>query len=170
MDQGFSNHAVKGSTVKAWGGTDLIRLFNVALDMFCIIGYDGYFKQVSPAWERALGYTDTELLAKPYVEFIHHDDRASTLSATLQITQGIQVINFQNRYVAKDGAFHWLSWNSVPYPDEQLIYAVARDIADIKLREARQAAAYTVTRVLATARDLPIAAPEILRVVCERLD
>jgi len=150
--------------------TDLIRLFNVALDMFCIVGYDGYFKQVSPAWERALGYTDAELLAKPYVEFIHPDDRAPTVSAAVQISQGIQIINFQNRYMAKNGTYHWLSWNSAPYPDEQLIYAVARDVTDIKLREARQAAAYTVTRVLATARDLPIAAPEILRVVCERLD
>src|SRR5262247_3932203 len=150
--------------------SDLDRLFNLSLDMFCVAGFDGYFKRLSPSWERTLGFTDVELMSKPYLEFIHPDDRQSTLAAAAQAVAGTKIIRFRNRYLAKDGTYRWLSWNSVPFPEQQLAYAVARDITGSKRREDRQAAAYAVTRVLATATTLDIAAPEILRAVCEGLN
>jgi formate hydrogenlyase transcriptional activator len=149
---------------------DLNRLFSLVVDMLCIAGHDGYFKQLSPAWERTLGYTEAELLAKPYLEFIHPDDRQPTIAAAERLSAGMKVMEFRNRYLAKDGTYRWLWWNAAPFTEEGLVYAVARDITDHKRLEDRRAAAYAVTRVLATALTLDAAAPEIIRVVCEGLD
>src|SRR2546426_6222741 len=108
--------------------TDLERLFNLVVDPLCIAGFDGYFKQINPAWARTLGYTEDELLAKPYLDFVHPDDREPTVGAAADVSSGVTVLESRNRYRAKDGTYRWLAWNAFPSAEDQLIYAVARDI------------------------------------------
>jgi PAS domain S-box-containing protein len=111
---------------------ELDRFFSLSLDLMCVAGFDGYFKRLNPAWQRVLGYTSGELLSRPYLDFIHPDDRAPTTTAAGTLSGGGQVISFENRYRAKDGSYRWLEWAAVPYPDEQAIYAAARDITERK--------------------------------------
>lgn len=111
---------------------ELDRFFSLSLDLMCVVGFDGYLKRVNPAWQRVLGYTSDELLARPYLDFIHPDDHVPTTSEALKLSGGGQVIAFENRYRAKDGKYRWLEWAAVPYPDEQVIYAAARDITERK--------------------------------------
>jgi len=146
------------------------HLFEVSLDLFCVAGFDGYFKRLNPAWERTLGFTPQELLAKPYLDFVHPDDRAATIAAAAQAAAGTHVISFENRYVSKDGSYRWLLWNASPIAEQQLVYATAHDITNRKRTEARRAAGYAVTRVLAEASTLAEAAPRILREVGGSLD
>jgi PAS domain S-box-containing protein len=111
------------------------RFFNLSLDMLCIAGFDGFFKQLNPAWERTLGWTKEELLAKPYVEFIHPEDREPTAKEARRVSEGKDTISFENRYLCKDGSYRWLQWKGTPLMDRQMIYATSRDVTERKESE-----------------------------------
>jgi PAS domain S-box-containing protein len=106
------------------------RHFNLSLDMICIAGFDGRFKHVNPAFERCLGYRPEELVGRPFLDFVHPEDREGTEREAAAIPDGNGTIHFRNRYLDKAGEVHWLEWTSAPLPDEGLIYAVARDVTD----------------------------------------
>src|SRR5262249_37956184 len=111
------------------------RLFAMSIDMLCIGSFDGYFKLVNPAWERVLGYSMEEMTSRPWLDFVHPDDRDATIHEGDNLSSGVSVIRFHNRYRALDGSYRWLSWMAAPYPERQLIYAVARDITEAKQTE-----------------------------------
>ncbi len=108
------------------------RFFDMSLEMLCIATNEGYFKELSPEWERALGWTIEELKSRPYAEFVHPDDRNVTDVEKQRLRMGGTVIDFENRYRTKDGGYRWLSWRCIPEPERGLIYAVARDVQDQK--------------------------------------
>src|SRR5581483_5301174 len=88
------------------------RFFELSRDMICVAGFDGHFKTVNPAWESALGFSREELLARPFIEFVHPDDRAATETEAKKLSVGGETVNFENRYRAKDGSYHWLAWSA----------------------------------------------------------
>src|SRR5580693_1006346 len=148
---------------------ELDQLFTLSLDMICISGFDGYFKRINPAWEGTLGIPKEELLSRPYIDFVHPDDREATLNEARKMDQGELTISFENRYRSADGTYLWLLWNATPNKSLKLIFAVARDITQRKHTERRLATGYAVTNLLADAESLEAAAPEILKAICEGL-
>jgi PAS domain S-box-containing protein len=105
------------------------RFMKLSADLFCIGGFDKYFKNLNPSWERALGFTAQELMAKSYTEFVHPDDREATVVETSRLeSPGTTCFAFENRFLCKDGSYKWLSWNAVSVPEQGLTYAVARDV------------------------------------------
>jgi PAS domain S-box-containing protein len=116
------------------------RIFNLSSDLISVTDFDGNFKRVNPAFERTLGFSIEELLSRPYVEFIHPDDRTRTVTAADGVTRGGEAVEFENRWLRKDGSVCWLEWNGRSAPGEPVIYATARDITERKQLEAQQAA------------------------------
>jgi len=114
---------------------ELDRFFSLSLEMLCIAGFDGYFKRLNPIWEKTLGFTVEEMCSKPFIEFVHPEDREATRRETQKLASGINVISFENRYRCKDGSYRWLQWNSTMSLENRLIYAAARDITGRKRRE-----------------------------------
>jgi two-component system sensor histidine kinase/response regulator len=121
---------------RKWANEELDRFFRLSLDLFCVATFDGYFVRVNPAWQHVLGFTDAELCASPFIEFVHPDDRAATVSSLSALTTGGHVIDFENRYRARDGSYKWLQWTAAPFPAQGLVYAAARDVSDRKSAEA----------------------------------
>src|SRR5574341_544700 len=146
------------------------QFFSFSLDLLCIAGFDGYFKHLNPTWQKTLGFSNEELLSKPYLEFVHPEDRASTIAEAQKLSSGGVTIIFQNRYLCKDGSYKWLSWNATPLREQSLIYATARDITDRKRADKRLAAQYALTRVLADAATMEEVTPKILQAVCESVE
>jgi PAS domain S-box-containing protein len=106
------------------------RIFEHSVEMMSVAGFDGYFKVLNPAWERTLGWSVSELLSKPWNDFVHPDDVEATNRIKAEIVDGREAYRFQNRYRCKDGSYKWLSWNAFPYPEENVMFAVARDVTD----------------------------------------
>ena len=134
---------VRDVTLRKQAEEERRRFFSLSLDLFCIAGFDGYFKDLNPAWTTTLGFPLEELLATPFVEFVHPDDREATLSEAAALAEGTIAVSFENRYVCKDGSHRRLLWSAAASIEEQRIYAVARDITERKETEkelARQAA------------------------------
>ncbi len=105
------------------------RFFSLSLDMLCIAGMDGYFKQINPAVSEILGFSAEEIMARPFLDSVHPDDRAATLTELAKLKRGERSTEFENRYQCKDGSWKWLSWNSYLVVEEGLLYATARDIS-----------------------------------------
>lgn len=108
------------------------NVFALSLDLFCIAGFDGYFKRLNPAWEKTLGFTAEEMTKRPYLDFVHPDDRSATLAEAEKIVAGIPTLTFENRYVAKDGSTKWFLWSATPVKERGLTYAAARDVTERK--------------------------------------
>jgi PAS domain S-box-containing protein len=128
---------------------ELEGIFNLSLDLLCIAGTDGYFKRVNPAFEQTLGYTSEDLLSKPFIDFVHPDDREPTYKSMESLASGIDVARFENRYIRSDGAERWLQWSARSVPDEGLIYAAARDVTDSRRASEEQAALRRVATLVA---------------------
>ena len=115
---------------------ELDQFFNLSLELLCIANTDGYFMRLNPAWERSLGYSREELMAKRFLDFVHPDDLDRTHKAVSTLASQQKVIYFENRYRCKDGAYRWLEWTSAPAGN--LIYAAARDVTE-RLKEEAEA-------------------------------
>ena len=122
---------------RKWAGEELDRFFRLSLDLFCVATFDGYFVRVNPAWQTVLGFSEAELRASPFMDFVQPEDRAATGSAISALMTGGQVVGFENRFRTKDGADKWLQWTAAPFAAQGLIYAAARDVTDRKSAEAR---------------------------------
>jgi PAS domain S-box-containing protein len=107
------------------------RFFSLSLDLMCVVGFDGFPKELNASWEEALGLPKNELLATRLEEFLHPDDREAARERVLRLseTSGM-ILSWENRLRRKDGTYRWLLWSAVGVPREKVYYAAARDITE----------------------------------------
>lgn len=117
--------------------TEANIFFELSHELFCIAGFDGFFKQLNPEWTKVLGYSSSELTSRPYLEFVHPEDREMTMSQADFLIQGKHIHFFENRYIAKDGSIKWLLWSASSDMEKGLVYAVAHDVTQRRQTEAQ---------------------------------
>ena len=136
------------------------RFFELSIDLLCQLGFNGYFKRLNPAWERTLGFTRAELMSRPFIEFVHPDDRERTLAQNGEVRSGGQALGFENRYRCRDGTYRWLRWNAAPDATWSVIYSVARDVtAQKEAEEERERLVRELQAALAEVRTLQAILP-----------
>ena len=111
------------------------RFFQISTDIMVIADPQGCFKKVNPACLQVLGYSEEELLTKPFIDFVHPDDRQMTRDEMARQIRTGASHDFENRYVCKDGTLLWLSWRATHDEGEKVTYATARDITERKREE-----------------------------------
>jgi PAS domain S-box-containing protein len=127
------------------------RVFTLSLDLLCIAGFDGYLKRANPAWQRTFGYTEHELLSRPFLDFVHPDDRGRTEAVVAELARGHDLMEFENRHLCRDGSVRWMQWTARPVPEQGVAYAVGRDVTDRRRSEVEQAALRRVATLVARA-------------------
>ncbi|BAZ08372.1 multi-sensor hybrid histidine kinase [Calothrix sp. NIES-4071] len=107
------------------------RFFTFSPDLCCIIGMDGFIRKVNPAFEKILGFAEREVMAQPYVVFVHVDEVPATIEAFSNLKRGITT-RYNSRYKCKDGSYKWIEWVVEPILEEEVMYAVGRDVGQHK--------------------------------------
>src|SRR3984957_2853422 len=142
---------------------DLVGLFDLSHDAFCIAGFDGYLKRANPAFARSLGDTVEELLARPFMDNVYPDDVESVRALLAELATGSDTVGFECREVCADGSVCWFEWSTSSRPEDGVVYGVARDVTDRRMANAELGA----LRRVATLAAEGVAPSELLAIVAE---
>jgi PAS domain S-box-containing protein len=122
--------SVRDVSLRKQAEDKMTKFFRLSTDMMCVADAEGHFRELSPAFEQVLGWSREELLAYPYLDLVHPDDREQTIKEARRVFDGDGEVNFENRYRCKDGSYKWLQWRPFREIDEGMIYAIARDVTE----------------------------------------
>ena len=140
LDEGLIYWIGRDVTERRQAESVLSRFFRLSPDLMVVVGFDGLWKRVNPAYETRLGYTEAEVLGRPFLEFAHPDDREQISAVNLRVREGTPLRAFEARGVCKDGSYRWIEWTAAPVIEEGLIYAVGRDVTERHQGESELAA------------------------------
>ncbi len=104
--------------------------FSRSEDLLCLLGLEGNFQQINPAWEGTLGFTPEELVNRPFIAGVHPEDREQTVAEMATLSGEIERITVQNRYQRKDGTYQWVEWKISQSIPEGVMYGLGRKIPD----------------------------------------
>ncbi len=113
------------------------HLFDISNDLLSITNFDGFFTKVNSKWVELLGFEEDELISRPFISFVHPDDKAETQKEAKALIEGQgEAIQFINRYQKKNGETIWLEWNTVADYEQKILFSVARDVSEkIRLQD-----------------------------------
>ncbi len=118
------------SASSATGLAESDRFFNLALDLLCVIGRDGYLRRFNPAFEKTLGFASHELISRPLLSLVHPDDRAAVRQILGELADGEAIRDFESRHRRRDDAYRLISWRVTFDVETQTYHGVARDITE----------------------------------------
>jgi PAS domain S-box-containing protein len=144
---------------------ELIGLFDLSHDAFCIAGFDGYLRRANPAFARSLGYTLEELLARPFMHNVYPDDVESVEAVLAELAAGKDIVGFECREVCADGSVRWFEWSTSSRPQAGIVYGVARDVTERRMANTELSA----LRRVATLAAEGVAPSDLFAVVAEEV-
>jgi PAS domain S-box-containing protein len=134
-DVSFALESIETGRMHQRVTSELDQFFALSLDMLCISDLEGDMQRLNPAWERTLGFTTAEICSKPWVEFVHPEDRPRALEALAGFRAGAGVSHLELRFRSKNGSYKWLVGSATPALDRGVVFAAMSDITERKLLE-----------------------------------
>ena len=131
-----------------------LNVVDLLLDAVCIVEPDSTIVFVSPAFERIFGYAPQEVVGRRMLDLVHPDDKPSTAQQARSIMDGELQLQFENRYMRKDGTIAHIRWTARYVPERNVRLAVAHDITERKFTESMQEAIYAISEAAHTAQSL----------------
>lgn len=99
-------------------------------DLLMVLGVDGIYRAVNPAWSKILGYEPEEVVGRSFLDFIWPEDTERTREAHDQAILNRQLTGLEKRYKHKDGTYRWISWHTAT--EGGCVYGYGRDITTQK--------------------------------------
>jgi PAS domain S-box-containing protein len=131
-DLSFALESMELERMRQHAVAELDQFFDLSLDLLCICNLDGYMRRLNPAWEKTLGFSAAELGSKPWIEFVHPEDRPRAEASLKELRSGIQIDNLEIRFLSKSGAYRWLVGSATPALEQGVVFAAVRDITERK--------------------------------------
>lgn len=114
---------------------ELQKILNLSLDIICTTDSEGRFVSMNAACTRIFGYTAEEMIGKNYTEFVSHDDFHKSKEVAQNIYSGIEITNFENNFIHKDGSLVTMFWSARWQEADQTMYSVGKDITQVRIVE-----------------------------------
>lgn len=112
------------------------QFFEMSADIMCIMGLDGRFRRLNPAFHTILGHAAADTATRPFIDFIHPEDARDSHQHFDELRrQGIPV-EFECRYRTVQGDYRWLAWSLRPSGHDEAVFAMARDVTEHKRTQA----------------------------------
>jgi PAS domain S-box-containing protein len=106
--------------------------FALRRDLLATTDSRGRFTSLNGTWERVLGWSREELMARSIIDLVHPEDLERTRAeGGLVASESREVVDFENRLRTKDGEYRWLSWHA--YSDGEMWLTAAADVTEDKL-------------------------------------
>ncbi|HYW03340.1 MAG TPA: diguanylate cyclase [Gammaproteobacteria bacterium] len=143
----------------------LPKVMDLLLDLVCVVDRDGRYVYVNAACERVLGYRAAELIGRRMIELVHPNDRQRTIEAAERVANGYSHIDFENRYLRKDGGVVHLMWSARWSQADDVRLAVARDVTELRRTTGVRDALYLISEAAHAAEGLDQLYAHIHRIV-----
>ncbi|MFY3386784.1 diguanylate cyclase domain-containing protein [Paracidovorax sp. MALMAid1276] len=147
-----------------------LNVVELLLDAVCMVEPDSTIVYVSPAFERIFGYTPQEVIGRRMLDMVHPEDLAVTAQQAQNVMDGELQLQFENRYIRKDGSVVHVRWTARWVPERNVRLAVAHDITERKITEFLQAATYAISEAAHAARTLHTLFERIHQIIGTLLD
>ena len=113
----------------------MLLFFDQSMDLIGIANYDTRILEVNPAFEKTLQYPRGEIWGRSYLEFVHPDDLEESRRVVRRMSEGENIVAFENRFATRGGDYVRIAWNVVSDPASQSIYAIGRDVTEQRRME-----------------------------------
>ena len=142
-----------------------LNVVDLLLDAVCVVNPDSTIVFVSPAFERILGYTPAEVVGRRMLDMVHPDDLRATEQQAQSVMDGQPQLQYENRYLHKNGSTVHIGWTARWLPDRQVRLAVAHDITARKFVESMQSVIYTISEAAHTTHNLQALFEQIHQII-----
>jgi PAS domain S-box-containing protein len=124
--QALREHKAQLEALVAARTAELDRVWRNSRSILVVIGEDGIFRAVSPAWTDVLGHQPSEVVGRTFLDFVWPEDGALSREALNRAAGEGDLINFENRYRHVDGTPRWISWSTSV--EGGLVYGYGRGV------------------------------------------